>query len=136
MEINLRRGSAAVAAVISLTILLCVGGMVARLMKTEIDSTINFRDGIAAQYLAEAGLRRALVVLYKSGDLGSAGLTENLVRDSFSGNYSVVTTTNGSDLRVNAVGTVGNAKRTASVLVHVPALGDPLFDLTIISWSN
>ena len=132
-----RRGSAAVAAVISLAVLLCIGGMVARLMKTEIDSTINFRDGISAQYVAEAGLRRALVVLYRNGN--PSGLTESVVRDSFSGSYQVVTGTEGNDLRVRSVGKVGDARRTASVLVHValePTPGEPLMELTILSWGN
>jgi hypothetical protein len=132
-----RRGSAALAAVISLSILVCLGGMVARLMKTEIDSTINFRDGISAQYVAEAGLRRALVVLYTNRNLN--GLTESVVRDSFSGSYQVVTDTEGNNLRVRSVGKVGDARRTASVLVHLaldPTQGELLVELTILSWGN
>jgi type II secretory pathway component PulK len=132
-----RKGSALIAAVVALSVLVCIGGMVARLMKTEIDSTINFRDGISAQYVAEAGLRRALVVLYKNGNLDV--LTENMVHGTFSGSYRVVASAEGVNLRVSSAGKVGNAGRTASVLVHMavePTPGEPLMELTILSWGN
>lgn len=122
------KGSATVAAVVSLALLVCIGCMVARLMKTEIDSTISFRNGISAQYVAEAGLRRALVVLYRDRYLHE--LSESVIHDSFSGSYSVMTAAEGTDLRVRAVGTVGNASRTASVLVHMAE------ELTILSWGK
>ena len=79
------RGAAAVAALVSLSLLLFLGTALARLMKIEADATQNFREGIAAQYIAEAGLRRAIVVLYNNGN--PHGLGELVRRDGFAGQY-------------------------------------------------
>ena len=129
-------GSAAVATIIALSILAGLGGMLARLAKTEMDTAINFRDGIAAQYVAEAGLRRALVVLYKSSN--PDGLTEIINRNGLAGSYRITTTGEGAALRVRSVGQVGAAKRSASALVEISlesAMGLPLTELTILGWA-
>ena len=131
------KGAAAVAALVSLSILLCLGGILAHLMKTENDSTINFRDGIAAQCIAEAGLRRALVVLYKNGNPN--GLAEIVNRDSFRGSYQIVTSMEGTALRVRSAGNVGTARRSASVLLSIaiePTPEGAFTELKILSWDN
>jgi hypothetical protein len=118
-------------------LLLCLGGALARLMKTENDATINFRDGIAAQSMAEAGLRRAIVVLYNCGDPN--GLAETVTRDHFAGSYRITTNMEKNSLRVHSAGQVGSARRSASVLVAVeldPDPANPLTELTILSWGN
>lgn len=128
-------GSVAIAALVSLAILMSIGGMLARLMKTETDATVNFCDGIAAQYLAEAGLRRALVVLYNSND--PTGIAEQINRNGLIGGYRVTTSTEGTSLRVRSVGQVGAAKRSASALVKIslaPGPESPLTELTILNW--
>ena len=130
-------GAATVATLVALAILLCLGAVLARLVKTEGDSTINFRDGIAAQCMAEAGLRRALVVLYRNGN--PHGLTENVNRDSFAGSYQIATNMEGQALRVRSAGRVGNARRSSSVLVKVTvqsAPEEPMNSMTILSWNN
>lgn len=137
MKVRMNGGSAALATLVSLSILLCLGGILARLEKTENNSTINFRDGIAAQCLAEAGLRRAIVVLYNCGN--PHGLKETVTRDFFAGNYQIMTNMEGTALRVRSSGNVGSARRSASVLVSVAlntTPGEPLTELTILSWSN
>ena len=137
MGIGNRKGAAAIAAVVSLMLLLCLGGALARLMKTENDTTINFRDGIAAQSMAEAGLRRAIVVLYNCGNPN--GLEETVTRDYFAGSYRITTNMEKNSLRVRSAGQVGSARRSASVLVAVeldPTPGNPFTELTILSWGN
>ena len=109
----------------------------ARLLQTETASTVNFREGIAAQYIAEAGLRRAIVVLYKNGNPN--GLTETVRRDFFAGQYLVATSAEGGLLRVRSVGIVGAARRSASVLVKLgleSSPGEPMLEMTILSWSK
>ena len=132
-----RRGSAAVVALVSLSLLVCMGTVLARLMKIEADATQNFREGIAAQSIAEAGLRRAIVVLYNNGN--PHGLAETITRNDSTGNYQVATSTEGSDLRVRATGKVGSARRSISALVSVvltSANDQPFTELTILSWDN
>lgn len=109
----------------------------ARLLQTETASTVNFREGIAAQCIAEAGLRRAIVVLYNNGN--PDGLAETVKRDFFAGQYLVATSAEGTLLRVRSVGIVGGARRSASVLVRLEmesSPGEPMMEMTIISWSK
>ncbi|MHC1758860.1 MAG: hypothetical protein AB9917_04965 [Negativicutes bacterium] len=137
MKIADVHGSATIATIISLTVLICLSGALAHLMRTETDSAINFRDGIAAQCLAEAGLRRAIVVLYKNGN--PHGLAETITRNNSTGNYQVATSTEGTALRVRATGKVGGARRSISALVAVvlTTANDQSFtELTILSWDN
>lgn len=132
-----RRGSAAVAALVSLSLLVCMGTVLARLMKIEADATLNFREGIAAQSIAEAGLRRAIVVLYNNGN--PHGLAETIRRQSLVGQYRLSTSAEAGLLRLRSVGNVGAARRTASVLVRVTpgaSAEEPQPELTILSWSN
>lgn len=132
-----RRGSAAVAALVSLSLLVCMGTVLARLMKIEADATLNFREGIAAQSIAEAGLRRAIVVLYNNGN--PHGLAETIQRESLVGQYRLSTNAEAGLLRLRSVGNVGTARRTASVLVRLTpgaSAEEPLPELTILSWSN
>ena len=140
MKWRSRSGSATIATVVALTLLLWMGGMLARLVKTENDMSINFRDGIAAQYVAEAGLRRALVVLYNSNSpTGLNGLYENISRSGLAGSYRVTSTAEGSAQRVRSIGQVGSAKRSVSVLVEISlesAPGLPLTEWTILHWGN
>jgi len=131
------RGSAAIAALVALAVLIVLGTALSRLMNTEIDSTLNFREGIAAQTIAEAGLRRAIVVLYKNGD--PHGLAETVEREFFTGDYQVSTKMEGAFLRISSVGRVGSARRTASVLVSLgleSAPDEALLEMVIMSWSN
>ncbi len=132
-----KQGSATIAAMICLTVLICLSAALAHLMRTETDSAINFRDGIAAQCLAEAGLRRAIVVLYNNGN--PHGLAETITRSDFTGNYQVATSTEGTELRVRATGKAGGARRTISARVSVvlaAANDQPFTELTILSWDN
>ena len=132
-----RRGSAAVVALVSLSLLVCMGTVLARLMKIEADATQNFREGIAAQSIAEAGLRRAIVVLYNNGN--PHGLAETIRRQSLVGQYRLSTSAEAGLLRLRSVGNVGTARRTASVLVRLTpgaSAEEPQPELTILSWRN
>ena len=95
------RGSAAVVALVSLSLLVCMGTVLARLMKIEADATQNFREGIAAQSIAEAGLRRAIVVLYNNGN--PHGLAETIRRQSLVGQYRLSTSAESGLLRLRSV---------------------------------
>ena len=105
-------------------------------MKIEADATQNFHEGIAAQCIAEAGLRRAIVVLYNNGN--PHGLVETFQRPPFVGQYRLSTSDEGGLLRLRSVGNVGGARRTASVLVRLTpgAANEPSPELTILSWNN
>lgn len=131
------RGSAAIALLVVLSVLVCLGMALARLLQTETASMINYREGIAAQCIAEAGLRRAIVVLYKNGN--PDGLHETVRRDYFAGQYLVTTSMEGDFLRVRSVGIVGAARRSASSLIQLnlaSSPGEPMLEMTILSWGR
>lgn len=126
-----------VAALISLASVLVLGLTVASLMKTETAATKNFCDGIAAQAVAEAGLRRAIVVLYKNGEPN--GLSESLTGDPDWGLYQVSTQAEGTRLRIRSTGRVGEARRICSALLAVEwssATGQGDRQIQILSYSN
>ena len=136
-SIDPRRGAVVVAILAAISLLLWAGAMLARLMQNEILATISYRDGIAAQYLAEAGVRRALVVLYKGGN--PAGLAENVHRHRLTGQYRITAASENGNLRIRSVGQAGAAKRSLSVLVKVslePAPGAPLTKVDVLRWEN
>ena len=134
------KGSAAIAALICLTVLFCLGGGVARLMTTETATAINFHQGIAAQCIAEAGLRRAIVVLYKGGRIDDVErLAETITRGEFCGDYLIsVKTLKAGEYWLKSVGKVGGARRAASVQIQLKNALDPQSDkpLVIMSWGN
>lgn len=55
------QGSVLLATVLAMMLLLLLGGVLTRLMATELEISEKFSDGIAAYYAAEAGVKRALV---------------------------------------------------------------------------
>jgi hypothetical protein len=87
--------------------------------------------------IAEAGLRRAVVVLYTNND--PHGLTETVEREFFAGAYQISTLMEGESLRISSVGRVGSTRRTASVSVRLGLAADPdepLLQMEILSWGN
>jgi Tfp pilus assembly protein PilX len=135
MKKRMRQGSALIATLLVMSVLTLLGGVLACLLKTEIETATNFRAGILSQYLAEAGLHRGIVVLYRSGNPN--GLSETVFQDGVAGSYRVTMTTEGNALRIRSVGQVGIARRSASVLAEVrlaSAPEEPLTVVTILSW--
>lgn len=84
--VNRQQGSAAVVTIILVILLLAIGKAVFLLNRAENAVGNNFRSGIAAQYLAEGGARRAIFELNKdinwkgvAADIGTAPNNGHLV---------------------------------------------------------
>lgn len=129
------RGSAGITALIMMLILLSAGMAAITLSSTELTIASGYRDGIAAQYLAEAGALWALTQLKKenrevitniqtTGEYKGSSLT-NKNSSATKGTYQVSIANpdhpqdKGSRV-ITAVGTVSGSKaaRTAGLLVN------------------
>lgn len=121
-ELSGSRGSVAVICImITLLLGLLLAGIAAGVV-TELDLGAQYRDGILAQYLAEAGANRAIVELTtdKSWKNGAESLG--------GGSYRVTATTdNGRQFRVESTGTVNKAERKTVVSLSASPLQYALF---------
>jgi len=124
------RGSVAILGLIAMMLLLVMGSGMLILSNIDLEIAANHRDGISAQYLAEAGVQWAIVQLKTNTDfiiqtgVNNVTTTENLDTKTFSGVYKVTTgpdsKTNNQGIRlIRSIGTVNKAKRqiTAKVLL-------------------
>ena len=107
-----RHGMASVAAIFVMFILLVIGSGFACLALTDSMMTRNYRDGVMAQYLAEAGVKRAIGELRKS----SSGEWTGESRNFANGNYEVKPVeSQGFKRIITSTGTVNKSTRTVVV---------------------
>lgn len=129
-----QKGSAGVSALLFMLLLSVIGGAFVAITSTEVLTAANFRDGVAAQYLAEAGIQHALVKLKKDEDgfvsktntttVGTVNTISSEIKNSASataGSYKVTVTGSGTTRTITSIATVNKAKRQLIVTVK---LGD------------
>ena len=141
MLINQQRGSAAIAAIITMIVLGLLGTAFVTLSTTELRIATAHRDGVAAQYLAEAGAMWARIQLH--GDVDQSKMFYNATNSASGKTYPAVTKNTGtatqgtytvtvsqdsvghagsSDWRkIVSVGNVNGAKRTVSLVINLKA---------------
>ena len=135
MEQNIiknERGSAGMLAIVVMTLMGAIGAAFVVLSTNEINISANFRDGVAAEYLAEAGTQWAIVQL-KTNDtfVKNTGNATGVKTDSADkngvtptkGKYSVTVTGTGNSRTVISTGTVSQAKRRVILTVALPTGG-------------
>jgi hypothetical protein len=77
------RGVALVLALLSMTVVLALGGALTVLMATEVTIAARFRDGLEAFHAAEAGIARAMIDLRTADwDAARAGSSTSSFRDA------------------------------------------------------
>jgi len=140
-----QHGTAALAALIAMSLLVILGAGLVTLSSTESIISAGFRDGTAAQYLAEAGVQHAIVKLKTDAAFVANSNTttisaNNTITSSTlnsgtptAGTYQVFVTGTGNDRTIIARGTVNKAKRQLVVTLALPANSS---GATIQSWSN
>lgn len=116
-------GSASVLALVAILFLGVLGSSFIGLSSTEVNMAANYRDGIAAQYLAEAGARRAIVELSKNPNWKPV----NPYKEG-GGKYSITITT-GTPTTIEAKGIVNKAVRK----IVLKATTIP--KISILSWN-
>jgi Tfp pilus assembly protein PilX len=136
------RGSVAILGLITMMLLLVMSSGLIRLSNIDLEIAANHRDGISAQYLAEAGVQWAIVKLKTDTDFitqtGANHVTTTKIFDTKTNFYQVKigpdSKTSNKDIRlIRSTGTVNKAKRqiTAQVLLPINKT-DPLE----IIWDN
>ena len=125
-----QRGSAALLGLIMMMLLGSMGATLLMLSKTDVQIATSHRDGIAAQYWAEAGIQHAIVNLKTDAEFVSQ--TENHIITSKSiivlptlGSYIVQTGPNPQFINtkirlITATGMVNQSRRHVIVQITLP----------------
>ncbi len=109
-----QRGAAAMLAIIVIAFLTIIGSGFTFLSSTDVRTAASYRDGVMAQYLAEAGAKRAVSEMRKSASGEWAGET----REFDIGRYRVEPViTRGVDREIIVTGIVNNAARKLKLTV-------------------
>ncbi|WP_425060710.1 hypothetical protein SCACP_14530 [Sporomusa carbonis] len=124
-------------AIVAMAVLGIIGGAFVFLSSSEAVMAANFRDGTAAQYLAEAGARRGIVELAKY--TGWSGTHGNVLLGS--GEYSVEVVTDSNGTRLESTGTVGTVNKVTRKVVLRLQMGTPasingVYNYAIFSGGN
>jgi Tfp pilus assembly protein PilX len=139
------RGSVTILGLIAIMLLGVMGSGLIMLSKIDVEIAANHRDGISAQYLAEAGVRWAIVKLktdpdfiFQTGTNNNVTTTKFLDTKASSEIYQVTTgpdskTSNKAIRLIRSIGMVNKAKRQITAQVQLPTnKTDPLK----IIWDN
>jgi Tfp pilus assembly protein PilX len=116
---KLERGSAAIMALVVITVLLTVGSGLMTRSRTESEIMSNYTDGVSAQYLAEAGIQhaRAEVIVQEYNE----NIDNSKLRNISLGNGSydaVVTLVDRFHYSVISTGRVNNASRKLEAVME------------------
>lgn len=123
-------GSTALVAITAVMLLGLMGSGLLFYSTTELNMATNYRDGIGALYLAEAGAKRALVELSNN----SAWKPANPYFEG-SGSYSIQITL-GTPSTIEATGTVNQATRKIVLKATIPQGPEsPPHSIAIHSWN-
>lgn len=139
------RGSATLLGIIAMMLLGLIGlGMMTR-STIELEIATNHRDGVAAQYLAEAGVQWAVAKLKTDDEFISQTESKDFIITSeiFGalspiGSYNVKTgpdsKTSGKNVRlIRSIGTVNKAKRQIIVKILLPIVSNSVFNNALFS---
>jgi len=129
-----QRGSAALLGLIMMMLLGSMGATLLMLSKTDVQIATNQRDGLAAQYLAEAGIQHAIVKLKTDHEFVSqTGMTQHIITSESLGilpsvgRYTVQTgpqVTNPNIRLIIATGIVNQAQRQIVATITMPITGE------------
>lgn len=124
-------GAAAILSVIVMAVLAILGGAYIFLTNSELAMTTIYRDGIAAQYLAEAGAKQAIVGLADDPNW----VPHNPYAEG-QGKYELKVTANGNDRRVESTATVHSAIRKVVLTLTVGENPELLHAGDFVSYSG
>lgn len=122
-------GSTLLLVIAVMMLLTVVGAKFVDIGIAEIKSAINYRDGIKALYLAEAGAKRAIVELSHNSNWKPV----NSYHEG-EGSYSLTITT-GTPMIIESVGSVNKSFRKVVIKTTISGAGLPAPDITIHSWN-
>lgn len=111
-KINKReRGTASILALLVMILLLALGATIMSVSSTEVRTAAAFRDGVAAQFTAEAGAKRALLAISTNNGNLPSPIKDEPLGPGLAGTYSVTVEQQGVNRIITATGTVNKASR-------------------------
>lgn len=117
-QLDRQAGSAGLLALLMMTLLLVLGGALIALSSTEMDISRDYRNGIAAEYLAEAGVQWAIVKLKLKNDFvtlpgNSFTSQQKNSGTATAGTFTVEVSNSWNVYTIKATGIVGNNDKNA-----------------------
>ncbi|MGI6091436.1 MAG: hypothetical protein GX348_04625 [Veillonellaceae bacterium] len=110
-KLNTQQGSVSILALLAMMLLLALGGTMLSVSSAEVRTAASFRDGVAAQYAAEAGAKKALLALSTNNGTLPETIHNQPLGPGIPGTYTVTVEKQGINRVITATGTVGNASR-------------------------
>lgn len=132
-------GSVGIMAVLIMAFLGLLGGAFVKISTTELNTAAHYRDGVAAEYLAEAGVKHAIAAL-TSNNTYIGTLTPNQAKNSgaTAGLYSTKVEGTGNTRTITSTGKVlaSGASRQLKFVVSLQPGEDGTTMVTITSCKN
>jgi len=131
-------GVGLISSMIILSLVLVLGGCLLKISATGFDISTSFSEGVKAQYIAEAGVKHAIIKLKNDNafvkETEYKAILQSSKNDFTKGEYKVYITGNENRRTVLAIGKVNKSKRKISVAIDLPTANNNEFK--VINWNN
>lgn len=131
-------GVGLISSMIILSLALVLGVCLLKISTTGFDISTSFSEGVKAQYIAEAGVKYAIVKLKNDNEFVKEteykAILQSSKKDFIKGEYKVYITGNENRRTVLSIGKVNKSKRKISVTIDLPTATNDEFK--VINWNN
>ena len=131
-------GLGLISSMIILSVVLLLGNCLLKISATGFDISTSFSEGVKAQYIAEAGVKHAIIKLKNDSEFvketENKAILQSSKNDFTEGQYKVYINGDENQRTVLSIGKVNNSKRKLSVVINLPNATNNEFK--IINWNN
>ncbi|MBP2631117.1 MAG: hypothetical protein H6Q70_1745 [Firmicutes bacterium] len=131
-------GLGLISSMIILSVILLLGSCLLKISATGFDIATSFSEGVKAQYIAEAGIKHAIIKLKNDSEFvketENKAILQSSKNDFTEGQYKVYINGDENQRTVLSIGKVNNSRRKLSVVINLPNATNNEFK--IINWNN
>jgi len=131
-------GVGLISSMIILSLALVLGICLLKISATGFEISTSFSEGVKAQYIAEAGVKHAIIKLKNDDEFvkktEDKAIIQSSKNDFIKGDYKVYITGNENRRTVISIGKVNKSKRKISVAIELPTATNNGFK--VINWNN
>lgn len=131
-------GLGLITSMIILSVVLLLGSCLLKISSNGFDISTSFSEGVKAQYIAEAGIKHAIIKLKNDSEFvketKNKAILQSSKNDFTEGQYKVYINGDENQRTVLSIGKVNNSKRKLSVVINLPNATNNEFK--IINWNN
>lgn len=131
-------GVGLISSIIILSLSLVLGVCLLKISATGFDISTSFSEGVKAQYIAEAGIKHAIIKLKNDNEFVKETeykfILQSSKNDFIKGEYVVYISGNENRRTVLSIGKVNKSKRKISVVIDLPTATNNEFKVT--NWNN